>query len=708
MLDGNDKETFHSLRLLRDVAIARKKPLVFWVGAGVSRWCGYPSWQESAEKLEKNFRKLKSGWDSAIARAYLEDKKFPAVFELCQQTDSQLYRREIKSIFGARAATPVYARFIHLIETISPLQVVTTNVDETLERNIKNTSTVQRSDIELCSDLVTSGEPFLAKIHGSVSSVDSMVLSSTDYEGLLKQTSYCETLRQIFANSTVVFVGYGLRDQYVIELLEASGESRPLFGDGPHFLVNCGDSPTLPKSIHVIRYQTDAFSDHRAALTAIDIIRVSREGGSVWFFPQDDEPLETKRESAYFLSDVVLPGVWMNSQSVESTAAEGNNSTLKPNLVIGPGFEEAELPERSSTALHDLLVGLVSFDRVFAPLACAGNLHDVVGAELFWHLVENDFFRFVHFEYQPAVVFESSAHIAGGDVCEVGITDGHGSMLTAEAAIRRIIKGNPGHEARVEKLYELLASKVVSFDRKRFNVPNLTRGALLHPATRSLLGLSDGILPTSIPRWLMFPVNRLAGTILSGCACEHLGLPATKVGFGSEVLVGAAFSVSAARDWADEVSSYVLTGRFNTDLAAYAQANPSVFQNLLTFRDSASGVELRREISQQLLLNAGAEFVASVNAGLKQIVPPRVLEQAHDQLSALLLRQNVESRIVPAVWTDVRNSDKITALWKKKSLGDLLRHCRTYGIAEGGLCPCGSGDKLRDCCLMALRPFTRR
>jgi hypothetical protein len=51
MLDGNEKQNFYSLMRLRDVVVEGSKPLVFWLGAGTSRWCGYPSWDELGAQL---------------------------------------------------------------------------------------------------------------------------------------------------------------------------------------------------------------------------------------------------------------------------------------------------------------------------------------------------------------------------------------------------------------------------------------------------------------------------------------------------------------------------------------------------------------------------------------------------------------------------------------------------------------------------------
>ncbi len=243
---------------------------------------------------------------------------------------------------------------------------------------------------------------------------------------------------------------------------------------------------------------------------------------------------------------------------------------------------------------------------------------------------------------------------------------------------------------------------MVSFDDSKFNIHTLTKGALLHPSVQQLLGFSDALFPGNVPRWLAFPVLRLADVIMVGCACEYFKLPATKIAFGSEVLAGAAFALAGTRDWVDSVASYALTGRFNTELGAFVRADPSILMKVLSFRETQAGVNLRKEILQALESQAGSEFVASVNGGLKAIVPASVMEQARDQLSGLLFESSHVGQVVPAVWTNIRNSDATTAFWRARSRRMLEDHCATKGIREYDSCPCGSGEKLKFCCGRAL------
>lgn len=699
MLNGNDTATFYALRLLRDVVAERRKPLIIWAGAGVSMWSGFPSWKETAQQFQRSYRKYESKYDREKGQVLFEGEKFADLFELFRQTNPQRYNQELASLFTLRTPTPVYQRFLGILTDLKPVQIVTTNVDEMLERNLQVSDVVQSTDLERCSDLLWNETSFVAKLHGTISSINSTVFATSDYERLQRDPTFLTTLQKLFSQALVVFVGYSLRDKYVLDLFASNCGARPLFGDGPHFLVQSTDSPPLPESIKVIRYLPEPYADHRSAITVLDIIRVTKDPSIEGLAPRPDAPSgEVAFQSGYFITDITPPGTWQSSQSLILSRSDGRT----PNAIVGQGFDNSELPQPTSPAMHDLIVGLVSFDYVHVPLSYAARLHDLVGSETFWNLVRAGVLRFIYYESEPVVMFRSAAVVDGGSVGMARRSNPDGTPFAIEEQIRAQIQPVKGREAEANQLFDVLAANTSKFDHERFNIPALTRGALLHPSVQSLLGISDATLPTSFPRWVTFPVIRLAHTIMAGCACDNFSLASTKLGFGSEILVGAAFAVSGARNWADSVSSYVLTSQFNSDLGAYVESAPSVWTAILEFRDKQTGLNLRREILQAVATNAGAEFVASVNAGLRQIVPTTVMDNARDQITELLFRKPNERSVVPAVWTNFRNSDEIARLWRARSRRELGAHCKSFGIGPKSLCPCGSGEKLKDCCTRAV------
>jgi len=149
----------------------------------------------------------------------------------------------------------------------------------------------------------------------------------------------------------VVFVGYGLRDQYLFNILAANDNALALFGDGPHFLITADERAHLPGSVKLIRYRTDQHTDHRSALLCLEALNRPRTDIESLNYVR---PASDARESAYFLSDLYPSGTSTTQQRLQLTKDDGTTAES----YIGPDWSIDELPDSTSTAAYDLAVGL--------------------------------------------------------------------------------------------------------------------------------------------------------------------------------------------------------------------------------------------------------------------------------------------------------------------------------------------------------------
>jgi hypothetical protein len=715
MLDGSDKSTFHALRVMRDVLNQNKKPIIIWAGAGVSKWCGYPTWSETAQDLHSEYLKSELAYNAQEGVRYLDSQDYPGLFDCLRNVNARRYHSKLVSLFAQRPSTPVYDHFVDLLSGIKPLCIVTTNVDESLEHHLPQATTVQRSDLERCLDLLLERRSFVAKLHGSISSVQSLVFTATEYKAIAADIEHLGLLKSLFLQSCVVFLGYGLKDKHILDLFLANSTARSLFGDGPHFAVLPAKMASLPESIKEIRYIPEPHADHRSANIVLDIIRTELRGRLPDSYGLEQDHKKAQCVSAYFISDMHAPIMLMSSERTYSDPSRNNNSPRRFRVLTGMGFEKAELPDKEFSPLHDLTVGLVSFDTVYVPVSCISTICNLIGPSVFSMLIEASVLRFVHFNYEPAVVLPNKTGLVGEVVmfeCE-GPPEWRNKReyrppLTREEAVWTQMRLSHlwkpwKYDEWAKKLFKAIDPYIVTLDESELSIPRLTEGALLHPSVQQLLGISDATAPSQIPRWVAFSVLRLAHTILASCVCQRFAIPATKIAFGGEVLASAAFSQVAARDWADNVTSYIVSGTFNTDLGDFAASAPSFFQSILKFRDTQAGVDLRRELLGELASDKGGEFVAAVNAGLRRLVSTCVLEAARSRLSTLLVRQYGDEALTPAVWTNTRNLESITQAWRARSRQELKKHCLKLNVRGKDLCPCGSGETLRLCCARALR-----
>jgi hypothetical protein len=204
MLNADDPESIISQQQLKKIVTAETRPLVLWIGAGSSKWLGYPSWKELTLQLRREFASSTAGFNNDRALELINKREFPRVFQLCKDLDSARYYRFIAEAFLPRVQTQAYKKFVNFLAEINPLYVLTTNVDEVLEHSLPMSVVLQRSDFERSIDLIHKRTPFVAKLHGSISSVQNTVFTSVDYESLVKCTPYLQILKYIFTACTVV------------------------------------------------------------------------------------------------------------------------------------------------------------------------------------------------------------------------------------------------------------------------------------------------------------------------------------------------------------------------------------------------------------------------------------------------------------------------------------------------------------------------
>lgn len=276
--------------------------------------------------------------------------------------------------------------------------------------------------------------------------------------------------------------------------------------------------------------------------------------------------------------------------------------------------------------------------------------------------------------------------------------------LSISERIRKQVVSVKGDESKADALLLLLEQKVIDLSKSQLSglMSEKTFSALMNPSIRKMLGVSDGTPRKIIPRWLVYPILRLANVINCGVICQRIQASSTRMIFGSEMLASVAFSGIEGNEWSDNAASYVLTGRFNSDIGSIIKQDRSLLLGILNFRESSAGEDFRREVTERLAVDDGGEIVTAINAGLKQAIPPAILQRARDQMSGLFTPRNRVSAHSPAVWGDLRNPDKRIASWRQHSLNLLKEELKRQKLEVYNDCPCGSGERLKFCCLNAL------
>src|ERR1022692_1453773 len=688
----SDARTYDSLRKLYGLSRTTSgKQTLIWIGAGASSWLGYERWADLAQRFHGSFLRANSAYPSAEAERKLDEGDYPAVFQLCRDTDRQRYFSLLANSLTPLQMTPVYERFLSALRSLNQYSIITTNADETLERWLPGPVLVQRSDLSRTLSLVASKVPFIAKVHGSISEVEYTVFTSQDYDTLVNDARFVEVLRTLLTTCSVVFVGYSLRDRYLFKLLERNAELLSLFGDGPHFLISSEDRPDVPESVNVIRYLPDLHRDHRSSILALELMcRPTAEVEALRYEGQH----VTTLQSAHFLTDFYPGGTWMTSGQLGLKRKDGSVAEL----LVGPNWSAEEYPTSLSTAAFDLAVGLICFDRVFLPIDTLGRAHDMLGAQLFWHFVAADVVRFVKWEGLDGLMMPTPGASYGRFViCQ-------NASLSLGEAITRQLRPLPGKEKDAADHFALLESRTKQCDlSKTLNFTDLCNGLLVAPNMRTMLGLSDATPIGHIPRWLAAPVLRLAQVARVGATCQMLGVASMKLMAGCAPVAQTAFSAVAGGSLAHEAASYTLTGQFGL-IPEAALSTPENWEAILRFRDTQVGANLRTQVLRYLQANQGAEIAASVDASLRNALPTRTLDEARAAMSVLLIAARSTISVTPGIWSDAFRLWDGPAAWRNKARTRFESYVREAGLSPYDLCPCGSCEKVKFCCQSALTP----
>lgn len=212
--------------------LAREK-LVIFVGAGVSRNSGLPSWQELVEVFAKKLGLYQKTFSSEEMLAIPE--KFYREFGKVP------YYRILHKIFEEKE---YYANEIHnILKDLNLNYIITTNYDKLLDKiyeGIDEYYDVIKEDKDLA---YSNSNKMIIKMHGDIEKKN-VVLKKSDYDNYEKNFPLITTfIKGLFTTNTILFIGYSLNDINVKNIMKWISE---ILGDDFRkvYLVNLVDKNT--------------------------------------------------------------------------------------------------------------------------------------------------------------------------------------------------------------------------------------------------------------------------------------------------------------------------------------------------------------------------------------------------------------------------------------------------------------------------------
>jgi hypothetical protein len=186
--------------------------LVFFIGAGLSKLSGYPTWKELVAKYYWELHGAQK--DSYTTDEFL---RIPQIFY--DVKGSNAYDSILEEIFNVEVSPhPIHYNILAL----NPIHIITTNYDDLIEKTCWQRGKYY-SHISVEEDVAkASSTRYLLKAHGDFSrgyKGEYLVLKESDYlDYEIKYPLINNLMKTIMATNTIVFIGYGLGD-YNINLL---------------------------------------------------------------------------------------------------------------------------------------------------------------------------------------------------------------------------------------------------------------------------------------------------------------------------------------------------------------------------------------------------------------------------------------------------------------------------------------------------------
>ena len=198
----------------RLAALAARRALVLFVGAGVSRGAGLPGWGDLLRAI-------------AVEEARLPRPQVVALEQLEKIDQAHFLQIKLRSRDRLKAAVARYVatrsrRYAlgHALLAGLPVQeVVTTNYDELFELA---SDRANRPVARLPYETVREGERWLLKLHGCVSQASDIVLTRDDYYAYRdRREALAGIVQALLITRHMLFVGFSLEDDNFHRIIRA-------------------------------------------------------------------------------------------------------------------------------------------------------------------------------------------------------------------------------------------------------------------------------------------------------------------------------------------------------------------------------------------------------------------------------------------------------------------------------------------------------
>jgi len=240
-----------------------------FIGAGVSRLVGCSSWPEISSRLisccynqlGKDGKKLLSFKEKEFLHGQSAKKAITICKGLLEQNDLiSLYEQELKGClhFGTKLPGNSIYDEIYRLRGLN----LTTNVDDRFHPNYTPEKIKHLIPDLKISDLIIKDhkETNLYHLHGCLLDAKSMVFTVTEYIERYNDSQFTNFLKKVFAQYTVLFIGYGLEELEVLDYV-MSKIQRKKKSDSRDIIQRILLLPVFKDDGNILRHEKSYYAD---------------------------------------------------------------------------------------------------------------------------------------------------------------------------------------------------------------------------------------------------------------------------------------------------------------------------------------------------------------------------------------------------------------------------------------------------------------
>jgi len=262
------------------INVLRKGACIFF-GAGISKIAGYKLWEELKIKMVDHFwankdrlgREKKRKFDYSFCQNLKQHERIIETFDYLYMLNSDLYISGIKSIFDSdeKNTNDLIFKLLYKVNTGKSFYI-TTNIDN----GFQNCTKIGNHNVSIYP-FFSNPPKLISYIHGRINHESSWIFTREKYiEAYSSDSSPCmEFLKQIFDNYSVIFFGYGLREEEIMMAMAKTNKKRQHYWIEPICRNNFDSlkirSTSLKKNYNItlVPYSIDSLG-HEAIIKVIE------------------------------------------------------------------------------------------------------------------------------------------------------------------------------------------------------------------------------------------------------------------------------------------------------------------------------------------------------------------------------------------------------------------------------------------------------